>query len=105
MAYFYLVADKKTGKGTHLAECSSPSVAIADAAKDMFTAQRVEGAVLDALKATMDVRKIGKDAEPATPPADSKDGQQEQQPGQTGGDDDNQPPADGDKGAKGKGGE
>lgn len=100
MAYFYLVADKKTGKGTHLAECSSPSVAIADAAKDMFTAQRVEGAVLDALKSTMTVRKIGKDAEPATPPAGEA-----KEPG-TGDNDGKTPPnePDGDKG-KNKGGE
>lgn len=67
--FHYLVTDKKTKK-MHLAECSAPSVAIADAAKDLFTAQRVEGPVLDALKATpgMELRKLTKpktDPQPA----------------------------------------
>lgn len=50
MAHAYLVEDTKTKK-RRLIEASAPANAIAFCAKDNFTAQRVEGAVLDTLVA------------------------------------------------------
>lgn len=71
MAYAYLVKQKSTGK-RQLLEASSPSIAIAEAAKDDFTAQRVEGEVLDMLRDSLPLVKVGRDATPAAgdPPAD-----------------------------------
>lgn len=63
--YHYLVTDKASGQ-QHLAEASSPSVAIADAAAEKFTAERVDGGVLKLLKKTVPVRRVGKPAEPGT---------------------------------------
>ncbi len=68
MSYCYLVNKKGTQK-QQLVEASSPSVAIAHVAGQDFTAQRVDGAVLAALKTTLgDPVKVGKtkeDGEPA----------------------------------------
>lgn len=55
--YIYMVKNKETGT-TQLIEASSPANAIAYCAKENFTAQRVDGAVLDALKMSMAVESI-----------------------------------------------
>lgn len=57
MAYHYLVTVKATG-AQHLCEASSPSVAIADAAKDEITAERVDGNVLALLSKTLETRRV-----------------------------------------------
>lgn len=57
MAFAYLVQDTKSKK-TRLIEASAPANAIAFCAKDAFTAQRVEGAVLDALKTQMTLEHV-----------------------------------------------
>jgi hypothetical protein len=71
---FYLVKEAATGK-KRLVEASAPANAIAHCAKDAFTAQRVDGAVLDSLKEVFPVEavakpKVGEGEEPAgDPPA------------------------------------
>lgn len=67
MAYNYLVTVKATG-AQHLCEASSPSVAIADAAKDEITAERVDGNVLALLSKTLETRRVL--PTPRTPAAD-----------------------------------
>lgn len=57
MAYHYLVTVKATG-AQHLCEASSPSVAIADAAKDEITAERVDGNVLGILSKSLETRRV-----------------------------------------------
>lgn len=73
--YHYLVKNKISGD-RHLAEASSPSVAIADAAADAFTAERVDGEVLAMLKESLAVKRIGREPAPkasgATPEAEGK---------------------------------
>ena len=67
--YNYLLTNTATGE-QHLAEASSPSVAIAAAAADMFTAERVDGNVLALLAKTLPTKRVGnKETGPADPPA------------------------------------
>ncbi len=56
---FYLVKETATGK-KRLLETAAPANAISHCAKDLFTAQRVDGAVLDALKEVYTVETIDK---------------------------------------------
>lgn len=53
----YLVEETKTKK-RRLVAASAPANAIAFCAKAAFTAQRVEGAVLETLKATMELEHV-----------------------------------------------
>ncbi len=53
----YLVEETK-GKKRRLIIASAPANAIAFCAKGAFTAQRVEGAVFDTLKATMELEHV-----------------------------------------------
>lgn len=72
-AYTYLVEEKGKDK-PRLLEAGAPATAIAHCAKDTFTAQRVEGAVLKALIGSgMKVEKITTPA-PAAPAADAAAG-------------------------------
>lgn len=64
MAFAYLVEDTKTKK-RRLIEAGSPANAIAFCAKGMFTAQRVEGAVLDTLKSAMEMEQVSPPKEDA----------------------------------------
>lgn len=59
MAFHYLVTNAGTKEKT-LVEASSPAVAISHCAADLFTAQRVEGSVLDMLKDSLPVVKAGR---------------------------------------------
>jgi hypothetical protein len=70
---FYLVKDTATGK-KRLVEASAPANAIAHCAKDAFSAQRVDGAVLDSLKEVFTVEavakpKVGEEEPAGDPPA------------------------------------
>lgn len=56
-AFAYLVEDTKTKK-RRLVSASAPANAIAFCAKGLFTAQRVEGAVLDTLTSTMTLEHV-----------------------------------------------
>ena len=56
---FYLVKETATAK-KRLVEASAPANAIAHCAKDAFTAQRVDGAVLDSLKDVFTVETVAK---------------------------------------------
>jgi len=56
---FYLVKEVATGK-KRLVEGGAPANAIAHCAKDAFTAQRVDGAVLDTLKEALTVETVAK---------------------------------------------
>lgn len=65
--YHYLTTNEHTKK-QELVQCSSPSVAIARAAGDTITAERVDGKVLELLKKDMPVHTLGKakEAQPAS---------------------------------------
>lgn len=71
---FYLVKEVATGK-KRMIEASAPANAVAHCAKDLFSAQRVEGAVLDSLKELIPVETIakpkveGEGEKPSDPPA------------------------------------
>jgi len=57
LSHAYLVEETKTKK-RRLVAASAPANAIAFCAKEAFTAQRVEGAVLDTLTASMTVEHV-----------------------------------------------
>jgi hypothetical protein len=61
------LVEETNGKKRRLVAASAPANAIAFCAKTMFTAQRVEGAVFDTLKATMELEHVSppKAEEPA----------------------------------------
>lgn len=83
MTYTHLLTNKDTGE-QQLVEASSPSIAIAEAAAETFTAERLRGGALALLAKSMPVRKAGVRAAPtpepgpgvppcADPPATSED--------------------------------
>lgn len=73
MATHYLVTEKGTGK-RRLVQASQPAIAIADAAKELFTAKLVDGDVLEILKETMPVHVVSKRGD--KPAEAAADGQQ-----------------------------
>ena len=78
--FAYLVEDTKTKK-RRLITASAPANAIAFCAKGMFTAQRVEGAVFDTLKSTMDLEHVSPPKPEGAEGADG-DGKDASKPGE-----------------------
>lgn len=74
MTYTYLVTNKTTGE-TELIEASSPSIAIADAADKVFSAERVQGGALAILSKSMTVRKVTGTRNPTPAPAPAPAGE------------------------------
>lgn len=81
MAYHYLVTVKATG-AQHLCEASSPSVAIADAAKAEIEAERVDGNVLATLSKSLETRRVLPTPRAAAAGAEQPEGEQPNEAGE-----------------------